>query len=83
MKKVHFLCGILVSMLLLTLHASAAELKFKPDGGGYFIYCNNNEYIRRSDLSDSSNPAPSYIMNNQNMTNGKYTIYFSHINHTE
>lgn len=83
MKKVHFLCGILVSMLLLTLHASAAELKFKPDGGGYFIYCNNNEYIRRSDLSDSSNPAPSYIMNNQNMTNGKYTLYFSHINHTE
>lgn len=62
---------------------TAADLKFKPDGGGYFIYCNNNEFIRRMDLADTSNPEPSYIMNNTNMTNGKYTIYFSHVNHTE
>ncbi len=63
--------------------AHAADLRFEPDGGGYFIYCNNNEFIRRSDLSDTSNPNPAYLMNNQNMTNGKYTLYFSHVNHTE
>ncbi len=69
--------------LLLSLPIQAADLKFAPDGGGYFIYCNNNEFIRRMDLSDNSNPEPTYIMNNLNMTNGKYTLYFSHVNHTE
>lgn len=62
---------------------NAPDLKFTPDGGGYYIYCNNNEFIRRRDLSDTSNPNPEYLMNNLNMTNGKYTLYFSHINHTE
>ena len=59
---------------------NAPDLKFTPDGGGYYIYCNNNEFIRRRDLSDTSNPNPEYLMNNLNMTNGKYTLYFSHIN---
>lgn len=78
--------SIILSLFVVFLVSSsvnAADLKFTPDGGGYFIYCNNNEFIRRMDLSDSSNPEPTYIMNNLNMTNGKYTLYFSHINHTE
>lgn len=63
--------------------AYAADLKFEPDGGGKFIYCNNNEFIRREHLADNSNPKPEYIMTCPDMKEGKYTLYFSHINHTE
>ena len=34
------------------------ELRFVPEGGGRFIYCNNNEFIRRDHLADSNNPNP-------------------------
>lgn len=80
-----FTAAIMLSAGLLTAvcAAEAPELRFAPDGGGYYIYCNNNEFIRRSDLSDKSNPNPQYLMNNINMVNGRYTLYFSHINHTE
>ncbi|MBQ7901263.1 MAG: hypothetical protein IJ365_04785, partial [Clostridia bacterium] len=81
MKKSIILSLFVAIFVSSSVHA--ADLKFTPDGGGYFIYCNNNEFIRRMDLSDNSNPEPTYIMNNLNMTNGKYTLYFSHINHTE
>lgn len=63
--------------------AYGADLKFTPDGGGTFIYCNNNEFIRREHLADNSNPNPEYILTCPNMGEGKYTLYFSHINHTE
>ncbi len=79
MKKIF----ILLSIFLLCTAANAADLKFTPDGGGKFIYCNNNEFIRRSDLADISNPNPEYIMENKGLKSGKYTLYFSHINHTE
>ena len=42
-----------------------SALTFKPYGGGTFIYENNIESITREDLSDSSNPNPTYIMKNK------------------
>lgn len=60
----------------------AADLKFTPDGGGKFIYCNNNEFITRNHLADYGFN-PTYIMSNPDMEKGKYTLYFSHINRTE
>lgn len=80
MKKI--LTAVIAAFMACTA-CFAADLRFAPDENGYFIYCNNNELIRRSDLSDSSNENPTYIMNNINMTSGKYTLYFSHINRTE
>lgn len=59
------------------------DLKFSPKGDGTFIYCNNNESIRRERLSDISNPDAEYLMTNQNMKPGKYSLYASHLNHTE
>lgn len=61
----------------------AAKLEFSEHGGGKFIYCNNSETIRRHHLADVSNPNPTYIMSNKNMTADKYTLYFSHLNRTE
>lgn len=59
-----------------------ANLIFTPEGGGKFIYCNNEEALTQRSLSDTSNPNPAYIMNNDNLDEGKYTVYVSHINHT-
>ena len=61
----------------------AAELRFAPDGGGKFIYCNNNEGIMRAQLADSSNPSPEYIMKNTGLSPDKYSMYLSFINRTD
>ena len=53
---------------------NAPDLKFTPDGGGYYIYCNNNEFIRRRDLSDTSNPNPEYLMNKRKI----HTLFFTY-----
>lgn len=81
--------SIILSLALLALtYTSAAavetaDLQFTKDSGGKYIYCNNNEFIRRSDLADTSNENPRYIMNNENMTPDNYTLFASHVNHTE
>lgn len=59
-----------------------ADLHFSPAGGGKFIYCNNQEGIFIDTLADRSNPAPTYIMNNENLSPDRYYIYASHINYT-
>lgn len=84
MKKIFYLALII---LLLPCMAFAAELSpkdlnFKPDTSGKYIYCNNVEFITRSDLADTSNPTPKYIMNNE-LEVGKYAFFASHVNHTE
>ena len=63
--------------------ANAAELKFIPREGGKYIYCNNREFIFRSDLADNSNMNPRFIMSNEDMGADKYTLFASHVNHTE
>lgn len=59
------------------------DLIFTPDTSGKYIYCNNHEFIRRSDLADFSNENAKFIMNNENLTADKYALFISHINHTE
>ena len=61
----------------------APDLKFSPDGGGKFIYCNNNEGILKTHLTDSSNPTPEYIMKNTDLGTDRYSLYLSFINRTE
>lgn len=85
MKKILAIM-ILILTTCTTAHAASVasqKLEFKPDGGGKFIYCNNNEAIYRRDLSDTSNTDPMYIMNNEHLTEGKYSFFTSHVNHTE
>ena len=80
---------ILVSALMLGntpvsayVAVAPADLIFTPEGGGKFIYCNNEEALTQRSLSDVSNPNPAYIMNNDNLGEGKYNVYISHFNHT-
>lgn len=77
---------ILLICLLFPTTVSALEphdLVFEPDTSGKFIYCNNHEFIRRSDLADYSNEKAKFIMNNEHLTADKYAMFISHINHTE
>ncbi len=56
---------------------------FEPDTSGKFIYCNNREFIFRSDLADTSNRNARFIMNNEDLEPGKYAMFLSHVNRTE
>ncbi len=89
-KETHYMKKLIAALILmLTVAATAyaevqpADLTFTPEGGGKFIYCNNHESIYRSHLSDASNPNPTYIMNNNNQTAGKYDLQLSHLNRTD
>lgn len=55
------------------------ELEFQPVGGGKFIYCNNPEAIDSNTIINGDKP-PRYVMNNENLSPGKYYIYLSHYN---
>jgi len=87
MKKILFVIALITVIMMLNITAfakvSPSDLKFKEKGEGTFIYCNNNESIRRERLSDTSNPDPEYLMTNLSMEPGKYSLYASHLNHTE
>jgi len=81
---------ILVSLLLFIVFSSVvamavepAQLVFEPDTSGKFIYCNNREFIFRSDLADTSNRNARFIMNNEGLEAGKYAMFLSHVNRTE
>ncbi len=63
-------------------YAQAPDLKFEKTEGKY-IYCNNHEFIRRSELADTSNPKPKFIMSNEGLSPDKYSMFVSHVNHTE
>ena len=81
---------ILVSLLLFIVFSSVvamavepSQLVFEPDTSGKFIYCNNREFIFRSDLADTSNRNARFIMNNEGLEPGKYAMFLSHVNRTE
>lgn len=82
MKKISASFLIIFCIGLVSLGVYAADLKFTPDGGGKYIYCNNQEFITREQLADYG-LKPSYIMTGTELEKGKYTLYFSHINRTE
>ena len=72
MKKLIF--TLLLLCLFMGINVSAEELMFQPVGGGKFIYCNNQEGIFDTTLLNGENPT--YIMNNENLTED--VIYFTH-----
>ena len=82
MKKLIFTL-ILVFAFMCSGAYAAPDLEFTPREGGKYIYCNNREFIYRGDVADVSNQNPRFIMSNENMGADKYTLFASHINHTE
>ena len=84
MKKLLFL---IIYVLLISgvevLAINSSELKFEKDTSGKYIYCNNPEFIYRENLADYSNEKASFLMNNENLEPFKYTLFLSHVNHTE
>lgn len=86
MKKliISLLCAITSAFTVPAVLAdNSNDLIFTPDTNGKYIYCNNHEFIRRSDLADFSNEHSRFIMNNENLTADKYAMFISHVNHTE
>lgn len=63
-------------------YIGASDLKFRPEGKGYFIYENNVESVRREDLSDDSNENPTYIMKNTSLYKAKYSVFITNLNFT-
>lgn len=82
MKKLLTIILLLFVLFPISALAQVPDLKFTASEGKY-IYCNNHEFIRPSELADTSNEKPKFIMNNIDMTADKYSIFVSHINHTE
>ncbi|MGM9937861.1 MAG: hypothetical protein ACI38A_10995, partial [Candidatus Ornithomonoglobus sp.] len=54
------------------LAAEPAELIFTQNKCGKYIYCNNHERIRSTDLADKSVENSKYLMNNEGLTPDKY-----------
>lgn len=80
MKKVF---AFFLIMCALSVSASAADITFTPEGGGKWIYCNNPEGIRNTDLMNSADNPPSYIMNNEALEPDLYDFLLCHINSTD
>lgn len=84
MKKVIFaLLFLLISLNTVVFAVSPCNMIFEKDSGGKYIYSNNREFIYPCDLADKSNENPKYIMNNEDLTADNYTLFASHVNHTE
>lgn len=81
MKRILATAAIIMCVTAVT--ASAGDLKFTPEGGGKWIFCNNPEGIKNSDLmNDEENPSV-YIMNNENLEPDLYDFLICHINTTD
>lgn len=62
--------------------AAVYDVKYKMAGGGQYIYCNNPEFVKESDLTSYDNPDARYIMNNENLQPGEYTLFLCYYNWT-
>lgn len=80
MKKILILIAL---FSVFGVSANAANIKFTPEGGGKWIYCNNNEGIRNRDLMNSDDNPSTYIMNNENLEPDLYDFLICHINGTD
>ncbi|NLB82161.1 MAG: hypothetical protein GX800_11275 [Clostridiaceae bacterium] len=61
----------------------ATPLFFQEAGGGKYIFCNNREGIKRTDLADSNNPnGARLLMHEKGLGNGEYEMMISHNNDT-
>jgi len=82
-KLILLICIILLNTTIANAEITPSELVFEHDTNGKYIYCNNREFIFRSDLADNSNEYAKFIMNNEDLTPDKYAMFISHVNHTD
>ena len=83
MKKLLIAVFALFTVFSASVHAlEDPDLIFEKTDGKY-IYCNNYESLRKTDLADTSNENPKYIMTNYDMGPDKYSMFVSHLNRTE
>lgn len=64
------------------LAAEPADLIFTQKPNGKYIYCNNHERIRCSDLADNGNENAKLLMNNDGLTADRYSAFISFLNQT-
>ncbi|MDD4688389.1 MAG: hypothetical protein PHE51_01410 [Eubacteriales bacterium] len=84
MKKLLIVLALFIVLSsVVAVAVEPAQINFEPDTSGKFIYCNNREFIFKSDLADTSNRSPRFIMSNHDMEAGKYAMFLSHVNRTE
>lgn len=63
--------------------AEPADLVFTQTKGGKYIYCNNHERIRSTDLADKSVENSKYLMNNPGLKPDKYAAFIAFMNQTD
>ena len=86
MNKYKIILAIAVAAVLSAVNVYAiepAELVFVQKQGGKYIYCNNHELIRSSDLADKSVENAKFLMNNENLQPDKYAFFASFLNRTD
>ena len=86
MKLKLFLLASSLTFAVLPIAAHAVEpcdIRFTQEQDGKYIYCNNHEKIRKTDLADDSNQYAKYIMNNEGLTPDRYNMFLSFLNRTD
>lgn len=85
-----WLCALFLFIFTLSIctisFASEREpipIQFKKSGGGQFIYCNNPEFIKDKDLATYENPSATYLMKNEGLKPGNYSVFFCFYNWTD
>lgn len=66
----------------LAANVTPVDIRFTKHGGGQFLYCNNPEFISEKDLSTDENPNPVYMMKQEGLKPGKYSVFFCFYNWT-
>ncbi len=87
MLKKSLITVLLTSIFLAAASATAfavesCDLIFTQKQGGKYIFCNNREGIRSTDLADISTEYPKFIMNNERLTPERYAFFASFQNKT-
>lgn len=78
-----FAAAAAISLSSTVLAVEPADLVFRQEQGGRYIYCNNHERIRSCDLADTSVENPKFLMNNEGLTPDKYAMFVSFLNQTD
>lgn len=86
--KFRFMTAVAAAMLFLFASSAFAAnidpvpVRFTKYGDGQFLYCNNPEFVSESDLSTDENPNPVYMMKQEGLKPGKYSVFFCFYNWT-
>ncbi len=85
MLKKSLITALLTSIFFVATTVYAVEscdLVFTQKQGGKYIFCNNREGIRSTDLADISTEHPKFLMNNEKLSPDKYAFFASFQNKT-